>query len=486
MTATSLFLLILTPLCGGVLLLLANRRPNLRESITLITATLLIVQVALMLQGWWAQELLPEWRYDWLPGLSFYFRFDALGLIFAGLASLLWLVNSIYSIGYMRGNEEANQTRFYFFFTVAIAATMGVAMAGNLLTLFFFYELLTLSTYPLVTHKGDERTIKSARVYLGVLLTSSIALFLPAIIWTSALAGTNDFRVGGIFPETVSASVLSILLLLYLFGIGKAAVMPVHRWLPAAMVAPTPVSALLHAVAVVKAGVFTIIKVVVLIFGIDVLATLPISDLAIGLASFTTVAASVVALRQQNLKRLLAYSTIGQLAYVVLAALLTTRTAEAGAELHLVVHGFGKITLFFAAGAIYVASGKTELHQLNGIGRLMPITMVAFAIGALSMIGVPPTAGFISKWFMISGALEAGSVVALIALLLSTALNAGYFLPVIYRAFWLPAAENDRHGEAPWPAVLALSITALLTLALFWFHSPLLTLAWQFLEGASS
>jgi multicomponent Na+:H+ antiporter subunit D len=268
------------------------------------------------------------------------------------------------------------------------------------------------------------------------------------------------------------------------FGAAKSAVMPVHRWLPAAMVAPTPVSALLHAVAVVKAGVFTITKIVVYTFGVDFLFAEPSSGWLFYAAAFTIIAASVVALRQQNLKRLLAYSTVAQLSYVVMAAAVLKPLAEVGAAIHMVAHAFGKITLFFAAGAIYTASKKTELHQLRGIGRRMPVTMMAFTIGALSMIGVPPTGGFVSKWYILAGAFQADNYVALATIIVSTALNAAYFLPIVYFAWFekdnTPAGKE--HGEAPFAAVLALVITAALTLGFFVYNAPAIELESQLLQ----
>ena len=274
---------------------------------------------------------------------------------------------------------------------------------------------------------------------------------------------------------------IGLLLALFVFGIGKAAVMPVHRWLPAAMVAPTPVSALLHAVAVVKAGVFTITKVIVYIFGIDFLFATPSADWLDYAAAFTIIAASIVALRQQNLKRLLAYSTVAQLSYVVMAAAILKPLAEIGAAIHMVAHAFGKITLFFAAGIIYVASKKTELYQLRGIGHRMPITMTAFTIGALSMIGVPPTGGFVSKWYILAGAFQADNYVALMTIIASTALNAAYFLPIIYMAWFMKedTPPPQPHGEGPWPAVIAVAITAALTIAFFLFNATALDLERQ-------
>ena len=485
---TAIALSLAVPLFGALLIALAGRvGPNLRETVTLVTSAALIGCVWSLLPVIYAGGR-PELEITQvLPGLSIAFRVEPLGMMFAALASGLWLINSIYSIGYMRGNREKNQTRFYVMFAVSLAATMGIAFSANLFTLFLFYEMLTLSTYPLVSHKGDPATVRSARVYLGVLISASIGLLLPAIIWTYALTGSGDFVPGGILEGHIEGPLVGLLLGLFVFGAAKAAVMPVHRWLPAAMVAPTPVSALLHAVAVVKAGVFTITKVIVYIFGIDFLFAEPSSGWLFYIAAFTIVAASVVALRQQNLKRLLAYSTIAQLSYVVMATAILKPLAEVGAAIHMLAHAFGKITLFFAAGAIYTASKKTELWQLKGIGRRMPITMTAFTIGALSMIGVPPTAGFVSKWYILAGAFEADNYVALATLIASTALNAAYFLPIVYMAWFErddgPAARE--HGEAPFAVLLAMILTAGLTLAFFLFNGPAVELESQLVRGQS-
>jgi len=476
---------IILPLAGALAIALAGRvSPNLRETVTLVTAAALIWVVwgllpTLMAGGRPAVEISQV-----MPGLTIAFKVEPLGMLFAALASGLWIINSVYSIGYMRGNKEQNQTRFFTCFALALSATMGVAFAGNLFTLFLFYELLTLSTYPLVAHKGDPATVRSARVYLGILLSTSIGLFLPAIIWTYTVAGTGDFTQGGILAGKLDDPAIGLLLGLFVFGIGKAAVMPVHRWLPAAMVAPTPVSALLHAVAVVKAGVFAITKIIVYVFGIDFLFAAPSSGWLLYMAAFTIIAASLIALRQTNIKRLLAYSTIAQLSYVVMAAAILKPLAEVGAAIHIVAHAFGKITLFFAAGAIYVASKKTEVYQLRGIGRRMPWTMAAFSIGALSMIGVPPTAGFVSKWYILAGAFEADNLVAIFTIIASTALNAAYFLPILYLA-WFEREESGapEHGEAPLAAVLALCVTALLTLAFFLFNGPVIELESQVVRG---
>lgn len=475
------------PLIGALAIALAGRiGPNIREAATAITSVSLIYVVwgllPLLMDGGRPSVEVSEL----MPGLSIAFTVEPLGMLFAALASGLWLINSIYSVGYMRGNKEKNQTRFYACFALALSATMGVAFAGNLFTLFLFYELLTLSTYPLVTHKGDAATVRSARIYLGVLLSTSIGLFLPAIIWTYSVAGTGDFTSGGILAGKLNDPEIGLLLGLFVFGIGKAAVMPMHKWLPAAMVAPTPVSALLHAVAVVKAGVFAVTKIIVYIFGIEFLFAAPSSAWLLYAAAFTILAASIVALRQTNIKRLLAYSTIAQLSYVVMAAAILKPLAEVGAAIHMVAHAFGKITLFFAAGAIYVASKKTEIAQLRGIGRRMPWTMAAFTIGALSMIGVPPTGGFVSKWYILAGAFEANNLVAIFTIIGSTVLNAAYFLPILYMVWFEKEKEGGKkHGEAPFLAVLALCLTALLTLAFFFFNGPVIELESQVVKGLS-
>ena len=465
------------PAAGALLIAVTGRWPNLRETITLVTAvSLLFVVVSLVpavLSGHHPSSTLTTM----MPGLSIQLVVEPLGMLFALVASALWIVNSIYSIGYMRGNKEHKQTRFYVCFAIALAATMGIAFAGNLLTLFLFYEALTLCTYPLVTHHGDAESKRAGRIYLGVLIGTSIGLLLLAIVWTWYLTGTLEFTRGGILANHAGAATTGMLLALYMFGIGKAALMPVHRWLPAAMVAPTPVSALLHAVAVVKAGVFTVVKVIVYVFGVENLVAIGSGNWLAWVAGFTIIAASVIALRSDNLKRRLAYSTVSQLSYVTLAAALLAPASVIGATFHIAAHAVSKITLFFAAGAIYTASHKTEVSQLDGIGRRMPITMTAFTIGALSLIGIPPAVGFISKWYILSGAAESGHLWAIAVLAVSTLLNAGYFLPIVYAAFFKPPKDASDHGEAPLPIIIALSMTATLTIALFFYADIPLTLA---------
>ena len=469
---------LLVPLAGAVLILLAGGRPDLRESVSIITSGALFVSVVYLIPHVVAGDRPSLHVIELLPGISIGFEIEPAGLLFAAIASLLWVASSVYSIGYMRGNNESHQTRFYAFFALALASTIGVAFAANLLTLFIFYEFLTLTTYPLVTHKGSAEAMRAGRLYLGLLLSTSIGFFLVAIIWTWRIAGTLDFTAGGILPGRIAGGWIAVLLFLYIYGIGKAALMPIHRWLPAAMIAPTPVSALLHAVAVVKAGVFSIVKIIVYVFGTELLADGVHSGWLVGMAGVTIIAASITALYSDNLKRLLAYSTISQLSYVIIAAAILAPLSVLGAVLHIATHAFGKITLFFAAGSIYTATKKTEISQMDGIGRRMPWTMAAFAIGSLSMIGVPPTAGFISKWYILQGALETGSWFSVSVIVVSTLLNAAYLLPIVYAAFFRTGTDHDHAiKEAPLPILLALGFTALGTIAIFLVPESLLEYA---------
>ena len=460
------------PLVGALLIPLFHERPNAREAVTLLTAGGLALTTWSLLPHVLAGARPEALDIAVVPGLSLAFKVEPLGMLFALVASTLWIVNSVYSIGYMGGNNEPRQTSFYVCFAVALWATMGIAFAKNLFTLFVFYEILTLSTYPLVAHKANAEAIRGGRIYLMILIGTSMVLLLPAIAGTWMLAGTLDFTPGGVLDGKATPTVLALLLALFAFGIGKAALMPFHFWLPAAMVAPTPVSALLHAVAVVKAGVFTVLKVVVYIFGIDTLRSTGAGEWLVYAACITLLLASVVALSRSNLKARLAYSTVSQLAYIVLGAALATSSSVIGAGMHIAMHAAGKITLFFCAGAIYVAAHKTEISELDGIGRKMPITMAAFMIGSLSIIGLPPFGGTWSKWYLAMGSLEAGYQFVVAVLMISSLLNVAYLMPIVARAFFVPSEGTDNSAktaveEAPLPCVLALSFTALLCLILF-------------------
>jgi multicomponent Na+:H+ antiporter subunit D len=468
---TALKLALAVPAAGAVLVALTGRWPNLRETVTLLTGLALLAVVLTLVGPVMSGDTVRVVLAMPLPDLPIALSIEPLGLLFALIASFLWIVTSIYAIGYMRGHHEQNQTRFFTAFAVAISSTMGVALADNMFTLFLFYEALTISTYPLVTHAGTEKAKKGGRVYLGILISTSIVFQLLALVWTYYVAGTLDFQVGGVFAAGTPAWLIGLLYALFVFGIGKAALMPFHRWLPAAMVAPTPVSALLHAVAVVKAGVFTVLKVTIYLFGLDTILDAGANEWLLYVAGATILLASLVAMTKDNLKARLAYSTVSQLGYIVLGALLATELGILGGGMHIATHAFGKITLFFAAGAIMVAAHKTEVSELDGLGRRMPFTFAAFAIGALSIIGLPPFAGLWSKWYLALATIESGHLLLLGVLLVSSLLNIAYMLVIPIRGFFLsPAGEGDASGgisEAPKACLLAMGITSIACVLLF-------------------
>jgi len=485
---TLLQLCILLPMFSTIGIVALRRHQNLREAVSIVTSLFVFYSVVSIYLGLQSGETISVHWLQILPGLSVSFTVEPLGMIFALIASFLWLVTITYAIGYMRGHNEDNQTRFYCCFAIAIGAVMGVAFADNLLTLFIFYEVLTLSTYPLVTHSGTEAAKKGGRTYLGILLGTSIAFFLFAILGTWMIAGTLDFTQGGVFPVDADTTLLGVILVLFIFGIGKAAIMPFHRWLPAAMVAPTPVSALLHAVAVVKAGVFTVMKVSVLIFGIDLLSILPTTQPLLYLAGATVLLASFIAMRQDNLKARLAYSTIGQLGYITIGALLASPIGVIGGSMHIAMHAFGKITLFFCAGAILVAAHKSKVSQLDGLGRRMPITMAAFFIASLGIIGIPPAGGTWSKWYLLMGSMDTEQWTILVILLISSLLNIAYLLPIPIRAFlYKESPANSALGvkEAPLACLIAIGITTIATMVLFIYPAPLYDLASSILQTTS-
>lgn len=463
-------------------------RRNLREASIVIAGLILLLINNNIYQSVLAGEQAHSGEIDMMGGLSLKLSVEPMGTLFALLASFLWIITTIYSIGYMRGHDEKNQTRFYVCFAIAIAAVMGAAYADNLLTLFVAYEVLTVSTFPLVAHAGNENARLGARTYLSILMGTSIAFLMPAIIWTWMLTGTTTFTVGGIISaDLVSPFALSILIALYVFGIAKAAIMPFHRWLPSAMVAPTPVSALLHAVAVVKTGVFSLLKIMTYIFGVDLLKETGSADWLLWVAGFTILSASLVAFSKDNLKARLAYSTVSQLSYIVAASLLASSVAITGGAMHIVMHGFAKITLFFCAGAILVAAHKTKISELDGIGRQMPFTMVAFGIGCLGIIGLPPASGLWSKLLIAQGSLDNGQILLIAVLMVSTLLNIGYLLPIPLRAFLKsPASTGEspdsasqstsgysRIKEAPLPSLWAIMMTASMCVLLFFYPMPI-------------
>ena len=464
---------------------LLGRSPNLREGATFIAGIIKFGLVVSMLPSVLAGTTIEYTLWQILPNIAIAFRVDGLGMLFGLVASSLWIVTSLYSIGYMRGLKEHSQTRFFSFFAVSLSATIGVAFAANLFTLYLFYEMLSLATYPLVTHHQDKEARTGGRTYLTYLLSTSIGFVLPALIFVYVKTGSSlEFTQNGFLSGSINSTEGLILLLLFTFGFAKSGLMPFHSWLPGAMVAPTPVSALLHAVAVVKVGVFCILRVYTGVFGIDLLEEMDLGIIVAWIAAFTVVASSLIALSQDNLKRRLAFSTIGQLSYIILGAALLSDRAVMGSMTHIAMHAVGKITLFMCAGAVFVATGKKYISQMDGLGRKMPFTFAAFSIGALSVIGLPPAGGLISKFYLVTGAMDAGYVALLVVFLISTILNAAYLLPIGYRAFFPkdPELAAKRFtwksvDEASWQCVVPLSVTAVLAIVLFIKPQLLLSLA---------
>jgi multicomponent Na+:H+ antiporter subunit D len=460
--------------------LVSSRTPNIREGWTFVAAVVKFLIVASMVPAVLQGSQYVFTVAEVVPGISIKFKVDALGMLFALVASLLWIVTSAYSIGYMRGLKEHSQTRYFCFFALALSATIGVAFSANLLTLYLFYEMLSLATYPLVTHHQDRQAQSSGRKYLLYIVGTSIGLVLPAMLICYHLTGTLEFSPHGFLSGSASPALIATLLFMFIFGFAKAAIMPFHSWLPAAMVAPTPVSALLHAVAVVKVGVFSIARVMTGVFGIDLLSKSHLGPIVCYVAAFTVIVASLMAISQDELKRRLAFSTIGQLSYIVLGVALLSPKGMAGGLIHIAMHAFGKITLFFCAGAIFVATGKKYISEMAGIGKRMPVTMIAFFFGSLSVIGLPPCGGFFSKWNLVLGTLEADQPVMLIVLLVSSLLNAAYFLPIVYNAFFCTpekAMFGDKFHEAPLWCVVPPVLTALGSIVLFFYPTLFLKLS---------
>jgi multicomponent Na+:H+ antiporter subunit D len=459
---------VLIPLIGALLILMSgDRRRNLREFWTIMASVGEFVCVCAMIPQALQGTVVRYALFEVYQGLSVELRVDPFGMIFALLASSLWIAVSLYSIGYMRSLREHAQTRYFFCFAIAIFGATGVALSGNLLTLYMFYEILTISTFPLVAHKETPEAMKAGRKYLVYLLTGA-AFVLFSMGFTYYLTGTLDFKAGGFLEGSGSQAVLTIVFFAFIIGFGtKAALMPLHEWLPSAMIAPTPVSALLHAVAVVKAGVFCVLRVILYVYGPKLLTDLAVwLILAYGVA-FTVIFANIVALTQDNLKRRLAFSTINNLAVIVLGASLLSPDSVKGALLHIPFHGFMKITLFMCAGAIYVKTHKELISEMGGIGKRMPVTMAAFTIGTAGIVGIPPVCGFISKWYLCLGTLQAKELIFLFVFLASALLDAAYLFPIIYGAYFKKANGNaQRIDEAPISMIAPIIVAALLSVIL--------------------
>ena len=466
-----LLLAILAPLAGAGLVMATGKRPNLREACSFLAAFTLFLITFSLVPDIRAGRTLYFTVFNLLPGLSVTLRADALSMVFALSASFLWCITVFYSAGYMRGLKEHAQTRFAACFALALFGAVGCAFSNNLLTLYLFYEIVSVTTYPLVAHHQDVEGYEGGRKYLVYLTTTAKGLLLPAMVLLYVLVGNLDFATNittGILPAGVHRGIVTALYICCLLGFAKNGIMPLHHWLPGAMVAPTPVSALLHAVTVVKVGVFSTVRVMLYVFG-----TKTMTDLNLGLptayfVSITILVASIIALSKDDLKARLAYSTVSQLSYVILGVALLTPAGIEGGLIHITNHAFSKITLFFCAGAIYVATHKKKISQMSGLGRAMPFTFGAFAIAALSMIGAPPVCGFVSKWYLLNGAMDAGSLGILVVLLASTVLNAAYFAPVVFDAFFgKPVPGEPHHYQEAHPAmVVPLCATALISVVI--------------------
>ncbi len=476
-------LAVLIPFMGAGAVVATRKIPTVRNAVLvvvgLVNLFLLVYLLLFYLSPGRGNYGSVQVLFETLPGLSIAFHIEPLGLIFALTSGVLWPITSVYSIGYLNAGNDQHQSRFHALFCVAIGSVMGIAFAENLFTLFLFYEILTFSTWPLVTHSRTPKAVAAGRVYLGVLLTTSLILFLLAIVLVGNYGSGLSFIAGGVLSK-VSPTLTGILLLLFLFGIGKAAIMPFHRWLPNAMIAPAPVSALLHAVAVVKAGVFSILKISVYIFGFESLSSMRLDDIMLHdiilwIPAITILLASLIAMKQDDLKARLAYSTVSQLSYIVLGALLANQMGIIASGIHITMHAFGKITLFFCAGAIMVLAGKSKVSEINGLGRSMPWTFGAFFIAALSIAGLPPTAGIWSKWYLALGTLEAGQFGLLVLLMISSLLNVYYLCAIPIRAFFLPADVAPAALENRLSMIVPLTVTAVLSLFLFFAASDMVS-----------
>jgi len=442
----NLGLAVMIPLFGSLVVMTMKNHPNLREFISSCSSVLLFVIVLSFIPALKAGQTLVYPIFHILPGLSVTLRADGMSMIFAMVASSLWMIAVFYSMGYMRAHDEPCQTRFNACFALAIFGAIGVALSDNLFTMYLFYEIVSICTYPLVAHHQDKEGYAGARKYIIYLTTTAKMFLLPALILIYVLVGNLDFPHNiftGMFPADTKSWVIVMLYIFCILGFAKNGIMPLHHWLPGAMVAPTPVSALLHAVAVVKVGVFCTTRAMLYVFGVNTMNMLNLGIPTAYFVSFTILTASVIALSKDNLKARLAYSTVSQLSYIILGVALLTPHAINGGLIHIVNHGFSKITLFFCAGAIFIATHKKNISEMSGLGRSMPFTFGAFAVASLSMIGVPPVAGFVTKWYLLVGSMEAHQVGILLVLITSTVLNVGYFAPVTYKAFFGKRPEGE-------------------------------------------
>ena len=453
------------------LIRLMAKDENRREAVSFVLAFITFLTVVSMAPAILKGHIYTFTLFTILPGIKVSFCADGLSMVFALISSFLWILTTSYNIGYMRTLKEHAQTRYYVCFSVAIFGAQGVSFAGNIFTLYLFYEIITLFTYPLVAHYQNQEAFEAGKKYLVYLLGTSKLFFLPAMILTYVLCGTLDFQLGdihkGIFPADANPTLVIAVYVLFLAGLTKTAIMPLHGWLPSAMVAPTPVSGLLHAVAVVKAGAFSVCRIMLSCFGLDSLDRLGLGTPTVYVAGFTIIAAGLIALTKDDIKARIAYSTVSHLSYIVMGVAMLSQGGVEGGISAIAHDAFPKITLFFAAGCIIVVTGSKKISLMNGLGRRMPWTFGAFALATLSFIGLAPASGFLSKFYLITGATDAKQIIPMLVILASVLLNMAYFGPIVIRGFFFPPADGmnmERYAEAPRTMLIPMFMIAVLSI----------------------
>lgn len=466
MNSIMMLVVILIPILGGALIPLIpfkNRR-HMTISLEAVVVLTSILVVSLLMHR-------PEEALDvvhFTNNLSISFRIDGMTMIFAGLVAVLWPLATLYSFEYMK--HEGHERYFFMFYTMTYGVTLGIAFAEDLLTLYFFYELLTLVTVPLVVHTLSREAILASRKYLYYSLGGAAFAFI-GLIFIMTYGSSLDFTYGGVLDPSRIGGKTDVLLLVYVFaffGFGvKAAVCPFNSWLPQAGVAPTPVTALLHAVAVVKSGAFAIIRLTYYCYGTEFLLGSWAQTVVMVVVIFTIVYGCSRAVKETHLKRRLAYSTISNLSYILFGAVMMTPLGLVGALSHMVFHAFMKICSFFCAGAVMYKTGKSYVHELTGMGRKMPKVFGIFTIASLALMGVPGLAGFVSKFNLAKAAVMSDNwltYVGIAALLLSALLTAIYMLSIVVRAFF-PNKDFDyntlKNVEDPnWYMLIPLAVFA--------------------------
>ena len=444
---------------------------NRREAVSFVLSAITFLTVISMAPAILKGHIYAFTLFRILPGVTVSFCADGLSMVFALIASFLWILTTSYNIGYMRTLKEHAQTRYYICFSVAIFGAQGVSFAGNVFTLYLFYEIITLFTYPLVAHYQNREAFEAGKKYLVYLLGTSKLFLLPAMILTYLLCGTLDFQLGdihkGIFPADADPTLVIAVYVLFLAGLTKTAIMPLHGWLPSAMVAPTPVSGLLHAVAVVKAGAFSVCRIMLSCFGLDAMDRLGLGTPTVYVAGFTIIAAALIALTKDDIKARIAYSTVSHLSYIVMGVAMLSQGGVEGGISAIAHDAFPKITLFFAAGCIIVVTGSKKISLMDGLGRRMPWTFGAFALATLSFIGLAPASGFLSKFYLITGATDAKQIIPMLVILVSVLLNMAYFGPIVIRGFFMPPAKGvdmSQYAEAPPSMVIPMFMIAVLSI----------------------